>query len=82
MSRINGVGGTFPYAENNIEAPISDGIISSLGSADSPYIPFENGISTYPGQERKDAGVVKQYIGDTYCVDTNTTWHAVLVGDF
>jgi len=80
MSRINGLGGTFPYEEDAIEAPYSDGIVSSSNLGTSIFMGVPNGTAIYQTKDFQP-GSVKHYLNGTDCVDANTWGFPVLAGD-
>ncbi len=75
---------SFPYSEDGLSAPRTDGIVAGTNvneATGSVYVPFPNGIvvgNLSPDQR----GMVQDYLGNTKCVDTYTTGHPVLAGDF
>ena len=73
---------TFPYAANGVGAPYIDGIIAGTNiETGSVYIPFPSEMTAAQVQPQK-RGKITPYYGNTQCVDSYTTGHAVLAGDF
>jgi hypothetical protein len=73
--------GTFPYSPTGIGIPRTDGIMSDQPGPSTIFLPAP-GEMTVPDVPSSVRGTVKEYYGDTQCVDTNTTGHTVFTGSF
>lgn len=82
MAAVTGAGGTFPYSEDGISAPYTDGLVSGSNvETGSIFLPPPNGIIVGNISPAK-RGEMKAYLGNTDCVDSYTVAHPVLAGDF
>jgi hypothetical protein len=74
---------SFPYTSNGmIGVPYYDGmVVGSNIETGTIFMPVPNG-ETASLEANANRGAVREYLGDTQCIDTNTTGHSVLVGDF
>lgn len=76
MSRAMGI---FPYSEDEVPAPVTDGTLASVPSGTD----FTVAGPTMPRTKPKNRGaIIPGTIGNTDLLDANTTSHAVLAGDF
>ena len=72
---------TFPYSEDGVVAPYSDGLLAS-DPITSIFVPPLGGNSSTPQSTHKLSGtVVKGYIGDTDMIFATKMWHPQNAGD-
>ena len=75
-------GGTFPYSPNPT-IPYTDGIVSGVNvETGSVYLPTPGEITQSRVKPEQRGHIVEGYIGNTSCVDANTTSHEVFTGSF
>jgi hypothetical protein len=78
MSRINGIGGTFPYSEDGNQNPATAGLI--VGSN------IETGVIAVPVPSKNfvdhthPEGKMEPYLGETTLIYPNHFGHAQLTG--
>jgi len=72
--------GTFPYSPETI--PRTDGLVSGVNTdTGSVFLPTP-GEMTIPDFPASAEGKEQDYVGNTTCVDTNTTSHTIFTGSF
>lgn len=73
------VHGIFPYSEDEVPAPVTDGTIASVPSGTD----FTIAGPQLPREKPKNRGtIIQSPIGNTDFVDANTTSHTILTGSF
>ena len=71
---------TFPYSEDNLVAPYSDGLIASDPDT-SIFVPPLGSRSSTPQSQHKLNGQVCDYIGDTKMIFAERVWYPHDAGD-
>ena len=79
MARISG-SSDFPYAIDLVEAPYTDGLISSAPEDREFYIGAP--ATETPGISVNGPHVVEPYLGATTLIHGSAAWHPVFAGDF
>lgn len=75
--------GTFPYLSDGSGAPYTDGIVVGISdNLDTSVALPPPGEMTQPTVSPARRGIPQEYVGNTSCIDTNTTAHNVLAGNF